>query len=91
MGKTILLLASMTAALLFAGGALVGVEEPAEAAFPGINGKIAYEVGGPHDYEIRAVNPDGTGDIPLTDNGGLVNDLDPAWSPNGKIDSLHQE
>lgn len=85
MRRTTLLLASMAAALLLGGGAaLVMVERPAEAAFPGINGKIAFEVGGYHDYEVRAVNPDGTRDNPLTDNGGLVNDLDPAYSPDGR-------
>jgi Tol biopolymer transport system component len=52
---------------------------PAHAAFPGGNGKIAFVrgPGGP----ILTVNPDGTGEVPVTDSTAL--DFAPAWSPNG--------
>ncbi len=33
---------------------------PAEAAFPGTNGRIAYESDGRADAEIQSINPDGT-------------------------------
>ena len=62
---------------------------PAEAAFPGTNGKIVYEypdVSEPvnrQDHEIWSVNPDGSGRTNLTDND-LVNDINPAWSPDGE-------
>jgi Tol biopolymer transport system component len=48
---------------------------PAEAAFPGANGKIALD-------GIYVVNPDGTGLTRITNNPGL-GDFDPAWSPDG--------
>lgn len=69
--------------------ALVGTK-PAEAAFPGTNGKIAFSsdrttgtgVNNPTgDKEIFAMNPDRTGLEQLTDN--TANEFDPAWSANG--------
>jgi hypothetical protein len=51
------------------------VATPAQAAFPGQNGKIAFV-----DVGIWTVNPDGTGRIRLTISGG---DRYPKWSPNG--------
>jgi Tol biopolymer transport system component len=53
----------------------------AEAAFPGANGKIAYDSGQDGDWEIYVVNPDGTGKVQLTQNSS--DDRDPAWSPDG--------
>jgi Tol biopolymer transport system component len=54
---------------------------PAHAAFPGANGKIAFErdVGGNHD--IYVMNENGLGVTPLTTDP--ANDEDPAWSPDG--------
>jgi len=45
---------------------------PAGAAFPGENGKIVYEdlVLSTFDYEIFAMNPDGSGRTNLTNDGG---------------------
>jgi Tol biopolymer transport system component len=54
---------------------------PADAAFPGANGKLAYESADDGDWEIYAVDPDGTGKAQLTQNSGL--DRAPAWSPDG--------
>jgi hypothetical protein len=57
---------------------------PAEAAFPGQNGKLAYAGGcttGESCLEIFVVNPDGSGKVQLTANA--VVDKDPAWSPDG--------
>jgi len=57
----------------------------AQAAYPGAIGKIAWEGfpgGGGTDSEIVVSNADGTGITPLTINS--VNDIDPAWSPDGR-------
>jgi Tol biopolymer transport system component len=52
----------------------------AEAAFPGQNGKIAFQRGGA-DPEIYVIEPDGTGATQLTNNSSF--DGNPAWSPDG--------
>ena len=56
----------------------------AEAAFPGPNGKIACggSRGADADIEIFDVNPDGSGERMLTNNG--FRDGSPAYSPDGK-------
>ena len=82
---------------------------PAHAAFPGTNGKIACT--GPKerlapdpdavdDFEVYTINPDGTGQVFLTDNpvrnptdppSFFNDDTDPTFSPDGKkiaFDSL---
>jgi Tol biopolymer transport system component len=70
---------------------LITLVEPAEAAFPGSNGKIAFisdrttgtGVNNPEgDYEIFAMNPDGTGLEQLTSNTAA--DFAPAWSADGR-------
>jgi TolB protein len=56
-----------------------------QAAYPGANGKIAFEghpSGGGTDSEIVTANADGTAVTPLTSN--TVDDIDPAWSPDGR-------
>jgi TolB protein len=64
------------------GSALALWTTPANATFPGSNGRIAFA-----DYvsgQIYAVNPDGTGLRQLTHTGpNRANDF-PSWSPNGK-------
>ena len=87
---------------LVAGGALAALSllvglsmgvAPANATFPGTNGKIACDGArgsappspAPANFsqsEVYAMNPDGSGVRLLTTNEG-VRDLDPSYSPNG--------
>jgi hypothetical protein len=55
-----------------------------DAAFPGQNGKIAFDFvpAGEQDTEIGTINPDGNGFARLTTND--VDDFEPAWSPDGQ-------
>jgi Tol biopolymer transport system component len=65
-------------------GVVVGVlalATPAQAAFPGINGKVAFETNRDGNSEIYVVNPNGSGLVRLTSN--TATDSDPAWSPDG--------
>lgn len=55
--------------------------KPAQAAFPGQNGKIAFTNDGDGDPDIYSMNPGGTGVKKLTNNS--VPDGDPASSPDG--------
>jgi Tol biopolymer transport system component len=55
---------------------------PAVAAFPGANGKIAFESTRDGNWEIYVMNADGTGQTRVTKN--LVYNFSPAWSPDGK-------
>jgi Tol biopolymer transport system component len=81
----LLLMAAMAAGVL----APVAIH-PAEAAFPGANGVIAFSstrTSGPGvnnpsgDHEIFLMKPDGSGLDQLTDN--TTQDSDPAWSADG--------
>ena len=60
---------------------------PGYAAYPGINGKIAFERqtyghdGSPAGFEIWTVNPVGADQTPVTSLGDAKN---PAWSPDGQ-------
>jgi hypothetical protein len=56
---------------------------PAFAAYPGANGKIAYESVDGVDPEIFVMNADGSAQANLTNDPESVNDRDPAWSPSG--------
>lgn len=87
--------ASRTAVALMLVGALLLLATPAQAAFPGGNGKIAYasneeteateeQPGNPEgDFELFTINPDGTGQEQLTENA--CTDTQPTWSPNGEF------
>ena len=57
---------------------------PAEGAYPGDNGKIAYVAPSPaqSEYAIWTMDPAGTNQAPLTTLGG--DELDPVWSPDGQ-------
>jgi Tol biopolymer transport system component len=82
MSKTGLLLASTALAVLLAVVvAFVGIEDSAEASFPGKNGKIAFYSNQDGDAEIYKINPDGSGLKQVTHN--TVPDFDPSWSPDG--------
>jgi TolB protein len=62
---------------------LVLVEpRPAEATFPGKNGKIAYKGFDGNDYEIFTIDPGGENRVQVTDN--TTSDWRPDYSPNGK-------
>jgi TolB protein len=71
--------------------ALVGTAKPGEAAFPGANGKIAFDAWrgtasdggsvGTLDADIFSMNPDGSGQRQLTDTVWF--NFDPAWSADG--------
>jgi TolB protein len=89
MRKTVPLLVSIALALLFASGVgLLTALRPAEATFPGQNGKIAYvsydvlAPEGPTDREIYAIDPTGGTPFQLTHNNTL--DDSPSYSPDGK-------
>jgi Tol biopolymer transport system component len=53
----------------------------ASAAYPGMNGRIAFVSGTPGSYDIYTMNSDGSGRTQLTSAPG--DDQDPAWSPDG--------
>jgi len=72
------LIAAVVLALVPLGG-----PTPGKAAFPGVNGKIAFvsDRDEPGNWDIYVMNPDGTSVARLTtDPGG---EFDPAWSPDG--------
>jgi TolB protein len=54
----------------------------AQAAFPGANGKIAFNSDRDGNLEIYAMEPDGSGRVRLTNNAAT--DTFPAWSPDGQ-------
>lgn len=54
---------------------------PAGAAFPGVNGKIAFEDNSGGDYEIYVRAADGGSPVNLTNNPAA--DYSPSWSPGG--------
>jgi hypothetical protein len=53
---------------------LLAVAGPAHAAFPGLNGKLAF-----YDSGLYTINPDGTGRVALPLSTGFA----PSWSPDG--------
>jgi Tol biopolymer transport system component len=58
----------------------------AQAAFPGANGKLAFAENGPppdYDVEVFTMNLDGSG-LANVSNYPSEDDLEPAWSPNGR-------
>jgi Tol biopolymer transport system component len=56
--------------------------KPAEAAFPGKNGKIVFRVHDRNDWEIWTMTANGDNETQLTNN--QTNDEDPAFSPTGR-------
>jgi hypothetical protein len=61
---------------------LAVVAQPAAAAFPGTNGRIAMERQGPVNGAVATVNGDGTGDRARVIEG--PQNGDPAWAPDGR-------
>jgi Tol biopolymer transport system component len=82
-----------TAPLLLASVALtvlLALAGPAQATFPGQNGRIAFDRAprGESDLEIYTMRPDGAGLRRITFNARY--DYDPAWSSDGsKISFIH--
>jgi len=78
-----ILSASVLGAIALALAAVLLVPaEPAGAAFPGTNGKIAFVSNRDGDSEIWVMNQDGSGPMRLTNN--QASDGDPAFSPDGQ-------
>ncbi len=67
--------------LLASGLALVASMEPARAAFPGGNGKIAFSSHRDGNPEVYAMNANGSGQTNLTNDPAF--DERPAFSPDG--------
>jgi Tol biopolymer transport system component len=75
--------ASLVAAVLLAVGAAVMVSGvPAQAAFPGTNGAIAFVSDRDGTQQVYRMRADGSGERRLTDAAGL--NSHPDWSANGK-------
>ena len=69
-------------AVVLAAGVWASAVRPVEAAFPGANGRIAFQSNRDGNYEIYAMNPDGTTPVRLTKNGAWEGE--PAVSPDGE-------
>ena len=68
--------------LLVIGIALFASASTAQAAMPGMNGKIAFVRNQPDGTgEIYTMNANGSGETRLTNDASY--DIDPAWSPDG--------
>ena len=82
------LAASVVVVLMVVGAAFVGASEPARAAFPGTNGKIAFvdpALSSVEQTYIHTVNPDGSEQANLTiDMMGVETAEDPQWSADGE-------
>jgi Tol biopolymer transport system component len=62
--------------------AVTALPAAADAAFPGANGKIAFESFRDGNWDIYTMDADGSNQTRITNNA--VPDRDPAWSPDGK-------
>ena len=67
---------------------LVAISGPAQATFPGQNGRIAFQGEKPSGTAIYTMNPNGTGLRRLTPRKGEA--LTPDWSPNGRLIAVAQ-
>ena len=79
LATSVLVVAVLTAVVV---AVLVGVSGPAEAAFPGNNGAIAFVSDRDGTQQVYRMRPDGSGERRLSDPAGL--NSDPEWSANGK-------
>jgi tol-pal system beta propeller repeat protein TolB len=88
MTRTVLLSATVVLALVAAcmAALVVAVVKPAEAAFPGRNGKIAFSSPrAGNNYEIYVMKPNGSGvqRLIVDSQSPPATDLSPAWSADG--------
>jgi Tol biopolymer transport system component len=81
MRGVVLLFTAMAAVLATGTAGLVATEEPAEASFPGENGKIAFSSDRDGDFDIYTIRPDGSGLRRVTNSPS--SDSCPEWSPDG--------
>src|SRR5829696_4501118 len=89
MRRTVLLLASTGLVVLLASVVALGVvNTPAQAAFPGANGRIAVVSGFEDllsvDADIYTMNPNGTDATDLPGTSDTEDARDPSWSPDGQ-------
>ena len=71
----------MAAAAALVASVLVATVGPAQAAFRGSNGKLAFRSDRDGDFEIYAMNPGGSDPVLLINNAS--DDQHPRWSPDG--------
>ena len=69
----------LVAALLLT--SLVTAIGPARGAYPGTNGRVAFETNRDGNLELYSMDPDGSDQVNLTDDP--AEDTDPVWSPDG--------
>lgn len=77
--KVLVLAFMLAGAIAMSVSVLAATTKPAEAAFPKANGKIAFTSTRSGNYEVYAMDPDGTNQTNLTDNAAT--DTDPDWQP----------
>jgi Tol biopolymer transport system component len=74
---------AVSAILLLPSLLVIPINQSAWAGtFPGPNGQIAFSSNRDGNYEIYAMNSDGSDETRLTEND--ENDFDPSWSPDGE-------
>jgi len=72
----------LASAVLTAAVVVAATPGPAQAAFPGTNGKIAFSsLSDWEDFDVFVINSDGSGTVNLT--GHWSDDVSPAFSPDG--------
>jgi hypothetical protein len=68
-------------AIILVAGLATTASRPAEAAFPGMNGKIAFTSGRDGNLEVHVMNADGSNQVNISQNAAV--DSQPAWSADG--------
>src|SRR5215203_5079909 len=84
-----LMIAVATLGLLLVTFLVLSHDQRARAAFPGENGRIAFDSNRDGDFEIFKMHDDGNRQRQLTDN--TANDYGAAFSPSGKRIAFRNE